>query len=343
MKRPSDLPARTEQILCSIVKAYLEDGQPVASSDISRLKRHSLSSASIRGVMADLTSDGYLQQSHPSAGRVPTGKAIQIFVDSLPEKRVLHAEIDRIREALGAATVDERVERCSHLLTQMTKGVAIAATIPSERQLLDQVQLLSLGDRRVLMVVVTSDKVVHDQVVLLDEPVAQDELNTVRNYINANFSGWEISDVQREIRSRVEVAAAAYDLILRRLILLYEKGLLSMGLEPEVHLEGTSNLVDFELQLTRENVKELFRALEEKRLVLALLDRFLNSSGHLDVRIGLGEDPPAMQGLSLVGINVSTPRGLSAKIAVLGPMRMDYSRAMSAVLHVGRAFSTLPC
>jgi heat-inducible transcriptional repressor len=85
-------------------------------------------------------------------------------------------------------------------------------------------------------------------------------------------------------------------------------------------------------------MRELLRALEEKQRIVELLDRFLEQpAGELGVQVGLGEAHPSMKGLSLIGINVALPGGLSAKIAVLGPMRMRYQRVMSAVLNVGAA------
>jgi heat-inducible transcriptional repressor len=85
-------------------------------------------------------------------------------------------------------------------------------------------------------------------------------------------------------------------------------------------------------------MRELFRALEEKKRILSLLDQFLEeSAGEVAVQVGLGGAHPAMRELSLIGLSVAMPTGLAAKIAVLGPLRMDYGRVISAVLHVGQA------
>jgi heat-inducible transcriptional repressor len=338
------LRARTGQILCSIVEAYIETGEPVASMEISRLRRHHLSAASIRNVMAELAAEGYLHQPHTSAGRVPTGKAFELFVDNLPGRRVHSEEVTRIRGRLSEAeSMDRRVEQCSQMLTEMTQSVALTAAIPSTAQKLDQVELVSLGGHRVLMIVVTGDKLVRDQVVTLDQPITAAELIPIRNYINAEFGGWVVSEIRPEIARRLEQTSAAYDLVLKKLLLLYERGLLSRELTPEVHMDGASNLVLFELQLTREKLKELFRTFEEKKKILQLLERFLaEPAGELGVRIGLEAEHPAMGELSLIGVTVSLPGGMAAKIAVLGPLRMDYSRAISAVMHVGRALGSLP-
>ena len=189
------------------------------------------------------------------------------------------------------------------------------------------------------MVVVTQDREVRNRVVKLDQVIPADELASIRNYINRNFSGWTLENVRRELSARLEQASAAYDDILTKLTVLYSKGLLDIGPAAEVHMEGASNLVGLDLHLTKEKMRELFRALEEKKRVLELLDRFLEQpAGELAVHVGLGAMHPSMSELSLIGLPVVLPGGISAVIAVLGPIRMNYSRAMFAVQHVGQAF-----
>ncbi|NUN02474.1 MAG: heat-inducible transcription repressor HrcA [Bryobacteraceae bacterium] len=338
-------PSRSMNILHAIVQAHIETGEPVASRTISRRwSGGALSPASIRNVMADLCDEGYLAQPHTSAGRVPTAKAYESYVRSIAEQRVLRAELQRIRTELSRLdTMEDRVELSCHILTEMTRNVGIAAAIPTSGQTLDQIELLTLGEQRVLMIVVTRDRMIRNRVVALEEPVSQDELNSIRNYINRNFSGWILADVKEELKSRLEAESAAYDEILKKLILLYDKGLLNLSFNPEVHLEGTSNLVGVGLQWTRETMRALFHALEEKKRILELLEQFMEKpEGEVAVQVGLGGAHPDLGEFSLIGLNVRLPSGLSAKIAVLGPMRMDYGNVISAVQHVGRAIQSLP-
>jgi heat-inducible transcriptional repressor len=180
---------------------------------------------------------------------------------------------------------------------------------------------------------------VRDRVVSLHEDISQDDLNSIRNYLNENFGGWVLPDARQELRGRLEQASAAYDAILKRLTVLYGKGLLDIEWAPEIYMEGASCLVGLDLHLTREKMRELFRTLEEKKRMLQLLDRFLEQpTGELGIQVGLGDAHPSMKALSLIGLKVILPGGLSAKIAVLGPIRMDYARVMSAVWQVGSAF-----
>ena len=331
---------RTRELLHEIVEAYIHTGEPVASRSIAKKRVDSLSAASIRNVMADLDEEGYLCQPHTSAGRIPTEKAFQSYVQSLTLRRLAAAELERLRAEIGKLdSIEQKVEYTSRMLMDMTRGVGIAAAIPKLSPALAHIELVALPDRRVLMVVVTRDQEVRNRVVRLDENVSSDELANIRNYVNRNFAGWTLEDVRRELSSRLEHASATYDAILRKLTILYSKGLLDVESAPEVHMEGASNLVGLDLHLTGEKMRELFRALEEKKRVLELLDRFLEQPpGEVGVHVGLGAMHPSMRELSLIGIPVKMDSGISAVIAVLGPMRMNYGRAMSAVQNICQAF-----
>lgn len=334
---------RTAEVLHAIVQAYIETGEPVASRMIARRRRDQISAATIRNIMADLADEGYLDQPHTSAGRVPTAKAFRHFAESLAARRLLLTEIGRLRGDLQRLqTVDERAERMTALLTELTRNVGIAAAIPTANLTLDSIELLALPEHRVLMVVVTRDGMVRNQVVQLGEPVSQDELTSIRNYMNLHFAGWTLPAIRTEIERRIELESAAYDALLRKLTLLYSKGLLDIGLAPVVFLHGASNLVGLDLHLTKEKLRDLLYALEEKKRLIALLDQFLDAGGEqVQVRVGLSEAHPALDEFALIGLTIELPGGLAARMAVLGPMRMDYPRVMSAVLHVGEALKSL--
>jgi heat-inducible transcriptional repressor len=323
-----------------IVQEYIQTGEPVASRTISRHLSSRLSPASVRNIMADLYDDGYLMQPHTSAGRVPTEKAFRSYVQTLAQGRVLAAELSRLQGELGqAGTVERRVECSSHMLMEMTRGIGIAAAIPTLSQTLDQIELIALAERRVLMVVITQDRMVRHRVVALEETLRDSELESIRNYVNRNFTGWTLSELRRELSQRLAHESALYDAVLKRLTTLCSHGLLEFEMSPEVHVEGAGNLLGLDLHLTREKMRDLFHALEEKKRILEMLDRFLElPHGEISVQVGLGDAHPIMRELSLVGVAVALPGGLSARIAVVGPMRMNYEKAMSAVLHMGQAF-----
>jgi heat-inducible transcriptional repressor len=352
MKTDAPRQSRHCEILNGIVRAYIETGEPVASRSLSKNRGEPLSPATIRNVMADLADDGYLAQPHTSAGRVPTLKAFRAYVASLAANRLAAVESDRLRNELSdLPTVEARVERSSQVLMELTRNVGIAAAIPALAQELDHIELLPLGvggtdasarpGNRVLMILVTRDRMVRNRVLYLDEPVSPEELISVRNYVNHNFSGWQLGAARRELIRRMEEERALYDAVERKLQLLCNNGLLAVDTAPDVHMEGASNLLGLDLHLTREKLRELLRALEEKKRLIELLDRFLDlPAGELEVHVGLEQAHPTMKDLTLIGMTVRMASGMPAKVAVLGPMRMQYERVMAAVLQTSHALGS---
>src|SRR5438105_12561312 len=118
------LNAREQEILHSIVRSYIQTGEPVSSRSIARRRHQLLSPASIRNVMSDLADEGYLSQPHTSAGRVPTEKAFRFYVGSLTASRMAASESERLQSELnGLHTVEERVGRSSQILMELTNNV----------------------------------------------------------------------------------------------------------------------------------------------------------------------------------------------------------------------------
>jgi heat-inducible transcriptional repressor len=340
------LSRRRRDILHSIVRRYIETGEPVASQVVARRQRQrdAVSPATIRNVMADLSEEGYLSQPHTSAGRVPTERGFESYVHAIIEQKPWQTHYAEV--AVGTAgweNIEEGIGLSSRMLMDLTHNMGIAAAIPASAQTLDQIELVPLPDRKVLVVVVTGDRMVRNRIVPIEEELDSDVLASLRNYVNQNFRGWALFDARMELERRLRAESAYYDSLLARLKLLHARGFLEVEFDPEVHIEGASYLIALDLHLTRERMQELLRTLEEKKRIVQLLDRFLEQpAGEVSVHVGLGALHAAMQGLSLIGVNVARPGGMSVKVAVLGPMRMQYEKVMAAVFNVGRTLQNLP-
>lgn len=334
---------KKRQILHAIVEAYLDSGEAVSSSSIAqrRFTGSSPSSATVRNAMAELTELGFLTQPHTSAGRIPTPLAIQSYVSSLGQVKANPAEVSKLQQRLKAMhSLAERVEEGSHVLTGLTRNVGITASVPPASQLLHQVELLPLAARQYLMVVITSDRAVRNQVVSVYQDLRPEELQEMRNYINQEFAGWTLADARRALTERLQDERNQYHSLLKRIEIFYAQGLFEGSEGPRVFLDGAAYLVGLDLHLTREKMRELFQALEQKQQVLQMLDQFLQGSDQTPaIQIGLGEAHPALSEFSLVGVHVPLGSGMTARVAVLGPLRLNYPRTIAAVMEVGQALA----
>lgn len=339
----SILNARERSILHLIVREYIDNGEPIGSRTLSRMRDLALSPASIRNVMADLSDDGYLAQPHTSAGRIPTEKAFRDFVEAVPPSALPAAEQQQIFNAIqGAETLEERVDSASRVLGQMTRNVGIVTALPRTSQELEHLELVGLSDNRVLIIVATRDRLVRNRVVRLEQQLSSDELVAIRNYVNINFAGWTLDRARTELLRRIDEERALYDAMLQQIAVLCNKGLLTSDPDPHVAMDGASNLVGIDLHLTRERMRDIFQALEEKARVVAMLDRFLEAScGEVGIHVGLEAAHPAMSEFSLIGVTIDLPSGVRTRMAVFGPMRMNYERVVAAVTQIGAVFGNL--
>lgn len=340
MARPFSLPGRNLEILSAIVKSYIATGEPVGSKYVSDKRKDRLSPASIRNVMAELEEHGYLSHPHTSAGRVPTGKAFREYVQHLSTPRLNPNDAGFIQDNLEqATTLEERLGRSSHVLAALTRQMGVAVVAPLSQSVLERVQFTRLGDHRILVVLVARGDLVRHRIIRVAEEIRPEELDRLANYVNHEFAGWPLAAVRGEIRQRIRVERAEFDAILSRLRLLCAQGFLNADTDAQICLEGAPNLVVGVEILDGGRVRQLLQALEDKEKLIQLLDECIR--GDMAVRIGLGETYPGMRDYALIGAVCELEPGVPGRIAVIGPMRMPYERAISAVAHVAKLFRHL--
>src|SRR5258708_3742610 len=141
---------RNRQILADIVRAYIETGEPVSSRAISKSFEETLSTATIRNVMADLEDGGFLYQPHTSAGRVPTAAAYRFFAQEIASQATITVT-DREwiqREMGGATSAAEITERAGHILAEVSNGLGIIVSPPLSKTVLEHARMWLLPDGR---------------------------------------------------------------------------------------------------------------------------------------------------------------------------------------------------
>jgi heat-inducible transcriptional repressor len=332
---------REREILTAIVETFIATGEPVGSRTLSRANREGLSPATIRNVMADLSEAGFLEQSHSSAGRVPSAEAYRYYVEQLTgDAHISHASQAIIQESLGGVSdVQEFMERTSHVLSLISKNVGVAITSGGQKNALDHVYFSRLGDSRVLAVVVTRGGLVRDRLLRLELP--QTDLDAAARFINENFRGWTMESLRQEISRRIEQERTEYDRLMKSVAQLYRQGALEGDQAAQfVFVEGAANLVAGEQD--RERLQELLRTLEEKQKLAALLSAYVDTRQEaVRVVIGLDETQPSLRNLVLIGAPARVGSEVMGSLAVIGPTRIDYQNTMNAVSYVARLFDKM--
>jgi heat-inducible transcriptional repressor len=367
--------ARQRAILTAIVESYIETGEPVGSGTIARLQHEGpgLSSATIRNEMADLADDGYLEQPHTSAGRVPTARAFRLYVERLSggtgragtrllggphpenESQRLHSQRLQLESQIdssfrGVSGTQAMLERTSHVLATVSSGVGVAVAAAAGGNTLEHVHFSRLAKGRVLAVVVTQSGLVRDRVLALegglDADLTPGELEVAASFLNEHFRGWSIERVRAEIGRLVELERSEYQRLLSSVEQLWA------GVVPEggravqtVYVGGVANLLGGRAVGSAGDVarlREVLGALEAKERLVELLNAYIDAKQEsVRVIFDLEEHAPEMAGLVLIAAPARMAGDGRGTLGVIGPKRMHYENTMNAVSYIAQVFERM--
>lgn len=333
---------RKKEILGAIVRRHIASGEPVGSASLTRQSSERLSSATIRNICAELESEGYLSHPHTSAGRVPTDKGYRYYVDNLMKStRVSRMDAARINEILEGESVTspgKLMERTSRVLSQLSGNVGIVVPPLISQEMLHHIEFVKLADSRVLAITVSSIGRVQDKVIRIDVAFSQDELNATARYLVENFSGWTLFEIREEILRRMTEEKALYDKLLQNAVLLCSRSL-QEGDQPDVFVEGASNIISKPDFADTERMKALFKMFEQKSRIIKILNECIESAHREAVAVRIGSENAAsdMSSCTVIASGCFYQGSSSvARIGVVGPTRLEYDRLISIVEYTAR-------
>src|SRR5271166_657938 len=271
MRYPALQERRNRQVLADIVRTYIETGEPVSSRAISKRFEESLSTATIRNIMADLEDGGYLYQPHTSAGRVPTAAAYRFFAQEIASQATLTVE-DRnwiSREMSGANSATEITERAGHVLAEVSRGVGIIVSPPLRRSVLEHARMWLLPDGRVVVVLVSPGGNTRDKILRPSRLFTQQELDATADFLNSHYAGWTLEAIRSDLLQKLATERERYEGIARSALTLCDPGILGESSEQQVHVEGTAQIVGSPEFPDQVQLRELLEAIEEKHRLVA--------------------------------------------------------------------------
>ncbi|MFT3905260.1 MAG: heat-inducible transcriptional repressor HrcA [Steroidobacteraceae bacterium] len=339
------LSERAQHLLRALVQSYIREGQPVGSRALSRDSGLSLSSATIRNVMADLEELGFVASPHTSAGRIPTDKGYRFFVDTLLQARLNteFTELSDIRRELGRPGDSARglVATASQLLSSITHLAGVVTLPLTQASALTQIEFLGLSDNRVLVVMVLNDREVQNRVIQLDRRYGSEELRRAANFINEHCRGRSLEQVHEELIRQMKEAHEHLNALMVDAITMAQTVFAEAGAREKIEyvIAGETNLMGV-AELSRvDKLKRLFEAFNEKRDILHLLDQSLRAEG-VQIFIGQESGYQILDECSVVTAPYSTADGVVGVLGVIGPTRMAYERVIPIVDMTARLLGT---
>jgi len=323
----TELDERKAAILKAVVEEYIETALPVGSSSVTRSTNLSVSSATVRNELVSLETEGFLQQPHTSAGRVPTDKGYRYFVDSVGNARLGRPESRQVLEFFTdvRGEIEDLLRETAGLLSNLTDHAAVVVDQSADAAIVRSVQLVSLAERVALAVVVFSNGVVEKHTLEFDEVVDESALDQIGRAVHDAVDGRTLAQAS----APQSTGDARLDSLVVRVM-----GLLGVVTNEadRVYVDGASRVASgFDAV---DSVKRVLTILEQQLIVVNVLADVLDRG--LNVAIGTETGVERLEECSVVVSPYLIDGEQAGSIAVLGPTRMNYPQAMAAVAVVSR-------
>ncbi len=320
---------RARTLLKALIEHYVADGQPVGSRALSRYSGLDLSAATVRNVMADLEDLGYIASPHTSAGRVPTPRGYRFFVDTLLTTQPLESDkIHAIEGRLHPSQPKELISNASQLLSGLTHFAGVVFSPRRKVQRIRQMEFVSLSEKRILLILVTTDGDVQNRILFTERPYSPSELTVATNYLNQYFAGQDFEQIRHRVRedliqlhgdlqNLMAAALAAGDDALRQ--------------TDDYVITGERNLLEVEeLSSNMKRLRELFDLFEQRTALMQLLDVSHRAQG-IQIYIGGESGLAPLDECSVVTAPYEVDGEIVGTVGVIGPTRLAYERVLPIV------------
>ena len=331
------LTARREAVLGIIVGEYIATAAPVASETISRNYQLGVSPATIRNDMAYLEEIGYITRPYTSAGTMPLDRGYRYYVESLTKNvRLPRDEQAHIRNLFNEVEdgFDRWLKLAADLMARLVRNAALVTFPKSSHCQFKHVELVAVHEFLALLILVLSNAVLRRQLLHFNKPMNQEQLTSLANRLNSAYSGLtssEISTKKLEFLPEQEwIAENIVDIMIAE----------DETEKDEPYLEGLRLMFGQPEFAQKDRMLDILELMEAKDWFSSALSQRSSDEG---VQIVIGEEnqTEALRDLSMVFSRYGVPQQLGGTIAVIGPTRMDYQRAISTVGYVSELLSAL--
>lgn len=336
-----ELDERKAKILKSIIRNYLETGEPVGSRTISKDDELNLSSATIRNEMADLEEMGLIMQPHTSAGRIPTDKGYRLYVDELMEKERRESKEER-------NMLIERVDKLETLLTNLAKMLAantnyttLVSAPQTSKNKLRFLQLSKVDENSVLAVIMLEGNMVKNTIIKTESAIDEQIVLKLNLLLNSFLTGLSIEDINLGLMTKLKAEAGEYSTVVEELLGAISQMLIDSA--PQIYTSGATNIFKYPELTEGEKASELINAFEEKEALNELVTTSMQNKNENEIQIYIGDESPvqSMKDCSVVTASYELGEGMTGVIGIVGPKRMDYEKVVGTLRDLMHQLDTI--
>ena len=331
MKSNQELDERKMKILQTIIKTYLETGEPVGSRTISKYADLNLSSATIRNEMADLEDLGYIIQPHTSAGRSPSDKGYRWYVDTLMEEK--EQEVTEIREQMlqKADKMDQLLKQAAKVLAANTNYATMISAPTYNRNKLKFIQLSQVDENQIIAVIVMEGNIIKNKIVTVGENLGNETLLKLNMLLNTNLNGMSIEEINLGMIARLKEQAGIHSEVISDVLDAVANVIQVDDLE--IYTSGATNIFKYPELSDKQSAQEIISAFEEKQQLASLVTQTLSEEENKGIQVYIGNETPIqnMKDCSVVTATYELGEGMQGTIGIVGPKRMDYEHVMTTL------------
>ena len=332
MKADHGLDDRKLKILQTIIKTYLETGEPVGSRTISKYTDLNLSSATIRNEMADLEDLGYIIQPHTSAGRIPSDKGYRLYVDMLMEDK--EHEITEMQEKMlqKADKMEQLLQQAARVLANSTNYATMVSAPTYNRNKLKFIQLSQVDANQIIAVIVMEGNIIKNKIVAVAEPLDNETMLKLNMLLNTNLNGIAVEDIKLGMIARLKEQAGIHSGVISD-VLDAVANTIQLDNDLEIYTSGATNIFKYPELSDKQSAQEIISAFEEKQQLAELVTQTLASDENKGIQVYIGSETPVqtMKDCSVVTATYELGQGMQGTVGIIGPKRMDYENVMKTL------------
>lgn len=329
-----NLDERKKKILSSVVEDYIESAEPVGSKTLVEKYHLNYSSATIRNDMKILEEEGYLEQPHVSAGRIPSTKGYRYYVDNLMKERKLSmVDIDYINSTInGFGDVDDIIEQVADVVSKVLSAPTVITK--NNTDTIENIKVVKISDNLLLIVLMSKNGTVKDCIAKLTDTVEDTVIDKMTNILNKNLSGTPLQELHYALNNVIKKDLEAFSDVMEQIVnsIKYE-----MSKNMKKLNSGVEKIFENPEFSDVETVKNFINMISTKEIIDSAIDRTRDNK--LSIVIGSENKEVLLNDYTVISLDIEKDNKYLGKLSVIGPKRMNYAKTISTLKYINEKFN----